>query len=86
MIVDTREVLHLTMYVLEDSVQAEKLPARQAVISVVTDPASNALITRLARSDLRVGAIAPIPPSCTPTELRLANPQSAYVAMTSDFF
>lgn len=66
--------------------QSVNLPASVAVISVVTDPANKALITSLAKSALRDGAIAPMPPSWIPMELKLANPQSAYVAIISDLF
>lgn len=64
----------------------EDSPARLAVMRVVTVPANRARRMSWERSPIRVGAIAPIPPSCMPIELRLAKPQSAYVAMISERF
>lgn len=47
-------------------------------------PAIMALRTMEAKSDFRVGAKAPNPPSKTPMEPKLENPHKAYVATTSD--
>ena len=47
-------------------------------------PAITAFKPRRARSDLREGASAPIPPTWIAIELKFANPQSAYVAIVKD--
>lgn len=47
-------------------------------------PAIMALRTMEAKSDFRLGAKAPNPPSKIPIEPKLENPHRAYVATTSD--
>ena len=47
-------------------------------------PAATAFIPSRARSDFREGASAPMPPTWIATELRLAKPHNAYVAITKD--
>ena len=62
------------------------LPAIHAVIKHATVPVISALIATLAKSPLRSGASGDSPPSWIPIEPILANPQQAYVAITSDRF
>ena len=60
------------------------MPAMQADIKFARVPTIMALRPRRARSDLRLGASAPMPPICMPTEPRLAKPQRAKVAMVKE--
>src|SRR5262249_41985640 len=60
-------------------------PAIAAVMNETSDPASSARKPSLARSDLRVGARPPMPPIWMPIEEKLANPQSAKVAISFPF-
>src|SRR5215831_4010634 len=61
-----------------------RIPARVAERKFASVPASMARKPRRARSCLRSGASAPIPPIWIPTELTLANPHSANVAIVKD--
>ena len=63
----------------------KSIPAREAEIYEAIVPHSIALNPSLARSALRFGTSTPIPPSWIAIELKLANPQSAKLAMTIDF-
>ena len=56
----------------------------QAVRKFAKVPASSAQRPRRARLLRRSGASAPMPPICMPTDAKLANPQSAKVAMVKD--
>src|SRR5881296_2584075 len=60
------------------------IPASVADRKFASVPAIMARNPRRARSCLRSGASAPIPPIWMPTELTLANPHSAKVAMVND--
>lgn len=59
-------------------------PAIQAVIKHAMVPAINARNTTRANAGRRCGARAPIPPNCIPIEPKFANPQRAYIEITSD--
>jgi len=61
------------------------IPASEAEIYDAIVPQIIAFNPRLARSAFRVGAMAPIPPSWIATELKLANPQRAKLAIVIDF-
>ena len=50
------------------------IPAMQADMKFAMDPAITAFNPKRARSDLRLGASAPIPPIWIAMELKLANP------------
>ncbi len=54
-----------------------KIPAIQADMKFAIVPAATARSPRRARSDLRLGANAPIPPTCMAIELKLAKPHNA---------
>src|SRR5258706_9790409 len=72
---------------LADGVQRRvhnSMPARVAERKLASVPAIMARRPSRARSCLRSGAKAPIPPIWIPTELKLANPHSAYVAIVND--
>lgn len=60
------------------------LPATHPVMKHAALPAIMALRTMEAKSDFRLGAKAPNPPSKIPMEPKLENPHRAYVATTSD--
>src|SRR5215471_10243723 len=60
------------------------IPAMHADMKLAMVPASIAFRPSRARSDLRVGASAPIPPTWIAIELKLAKPQRAYVAIVKD--
>src|SRR5438270_4516967 len=60
------------------------IPAIQADMKLANVPTIMALKPSFARSDLRDGASPPMPPIWIAMELRLANPQSAKVAITKD--
>ena len=53
------------------------IPAIVAVSQEASAPPIMALIPNFAKSDLRSGAIAPIPPIWMAIELKLANPHKA---------
>jgi hypothetical protein len=53
------------------------IPAMQADMKLAMLPAATAFRPSRARSDLRLGASAPMPPICMAMELRLAKPHSA---------
>src|SRR3954463_701222 len=61
-----------------------KMPASVADRKLASVPAIIARKPRRARSCLRSGARAPMPPIWIPTELRLAKPHSANVAIVND--
>src|SRR5258705_273066 len=61
-----------------------RMPASVAERKLASVPAIMARNPSRARSCLRSGASAPIPPIWMPTELRFANPQSANVAMVNE--
>src|SRR6476646_9484358 len=56
------------------------MPAMQADMKLASVPTNMAFNPSRARSDLREGASAPMPPICMAIELRLAKPHSAKVA------
>src|SRR5882672_12795006 len=60
------------------------MPASVAERKLASVPAIIARKPSLARSCLRLGASAPMPPIWMPTELRFAKPHSANVAMVND--
>jgi hypothetical protein len=53
------------------------MPAMQADMKLAIVPAATALNPSRAKSDLRVGARAPIPPIWMAIELKFANPHNA---------
>src|SRR5881394_4133785 len=61
-----------------------RMPARVAERKLASVPAIMARKPRRARSCLRSGASAPMPPIWMPIELRLAKPHSAKVAIVKD--
>ena len=54
-----------------------RIPAIDALIKVARNPPNSARMPKLARSDLRFGAMAPMPPSWIPIDEILAKPVSA---------
>src|SRR6476646_10869961 len=59
------------------------MPAMQADMKLASVPTNMAFSPRRARSDLRDGASAPMPPICMAIELRLAKTHNAKVAITT---
>ena len=55
----------------------KSMPAMQADMKFAMVPAATAFSPRRARSDLRLGASAPMPPIWIAMELKLAKPHSA---------
>ena len=72
----------LILYIIYYSYRFSVLPAIQAFVKHAIFPVIIALSTMEARSDFRLGAIAPRPPSWMPMELKLAKLHKAYVAIT----
>jgi hypothetical protein len=66
------------------NVNLEYLLAMHAFIKQDTVPAIMALTTTCASADLWFGAIAPSAPNTIPIDDMLANPQRAYVVITTD--
>src|SRR5580698_1508657 len=62
----------------------KNIPAIDALIKLAMVPASMALTPNLAKSFLRSGTNAPMPPICIPMEPRFAKPHNAKVAMVKE--
>ena len=62
----------------------KNIPAIDAEIKLAMVPANMALTPNLAKSFLRSGTNAPMPPICMPIEPKFAKPHKANVAMVKE--